>query len=40
LTLLSHYFGLKPWDVGRLTVVEFETYVAQADHWQTQAGRE
>jgi len=28
---------LKPWDIGRLTVAEFELFVAQAEQWQADA---
>lgn len=32
LCLLTEWYGLKPWDVDRLTVPDFLRYVAAIDH--------
>lgn len=31
--MLAYLFGIKPWEVGRLTVPEFEQFVTEAEQY-------
>ena len=36
---MTLHFGLKPWDVGRLTLAQFDAYAAQIDRWASDTDR-
>jgi hypothetical protein len=35
---LTYHFGLKPWDVDRLSLVEFDAYCSEVDSIEKERG--